>query len=141
MTHSGEIASCSVGRHISHSWDYRTTRRAPHREADREPPKQPESTPWLVVVLVMLEDPEIKRKRLRYRSWHRGTKELDLLLGQFAERHLDQFSDAEIDLYEIILEADEHDIYGWVSGRQAVPPLLDNHVMAAILNFKLTAGS
>lgn len=90
---------------------------------------------------VMSEDPQIKRKRLRYRSWHRGTKELDLLLGRFAELHLDEFSDADIALYEEILESDEHDIYGWISGRLEVPAELDNHVMAAILAFKLTANT
>lgn len=89
----------------------------------------------------MVEETNIKRKRLRYRSWHRGTKELDLLLGRFAEQHLEGFSDAEIDLYEAILESDEHDIYGWISGRQPVPEALDNHVMAAILAFRLTAES
>ena len=87
----------------------------------------------------MVEESNIRRKRLRYRSWHRGTKELDLLLGRFAELHLDGFSDTDIDLYERILESDEHDIYGWISGRQAVPAELDNHVMAAIVAFKLTA--
>lgn len=89
----------------------------------------------------MSEDPLTKRKRLRYRSWHCGTKELDLLLGRFAEIHLDQFDDGDIALYEEILESDEHDIYGWISGRLAVPVELDNHVMAAILAFKLTADT
>ena len=82
---------------------------------------------WLRYILfaereeVMSEDSITKRKRLRYRSWHRGTKELDLLLGRFAEIHLDQFDDGDIALYEEILESDEHDIYGWISGRLAVP--------------------
>lgn len=89
----------------------------------------------------MSEDPHTKRKRLRYRSWHCGTKELDLLLGRFAEIHLDQFDDGDIALYEEILESNEHDIYGWISGRLAVPAELDNHVMAAILAFKLTADT
>jgi len=86
----------------------------------------------------MAEDVEIRRKRLRYRSWHRGTKELDLLLGSFAERHLGALSAAELDQYEAILESDEHDIYAWLARRAPVPAEHDNAVMAAILRFKLT---
>lgn len=83
----------------------------------------------------MQDEVETRRKRLRYRSWHRGTKELDLLLGSFAERHLDRLSPDQLDRYEAILEADEHDIYAWIAGRRAVPPAHDNDVMAMILAF------
>jgi antitoxin CptB len=84
----------------------------------------------------MTDDLEIRRKRLVYRSRHRGTKELDLLLGAFATRHLGAMSAAEIDRYEAILEADEHAIFGWLTGRVAVPPEHDNKVMAKILRFE-----
>ena len=86
----------------------------------------------------MQEDLEIRRKRLRYHSWHRGTKELDLVLGQFAERHLPAMSEAEMNLYEAILDENEHDIYAWLAGREAVPSAHDNHIMRMILDFKLT---
>ncbi len=86
----------------------------------------------------MPEDPEIRRKRLRYHSWHRGTKELDLVLGQFAERHLAAMSDAEMDLYEAIINESEHDIYAWLAGRETPPEAHDNHIMRMILDFKLT---
>ena len=86
----------------------------------------------------MLEDLEIRRKRLRYHSWHRGTKELDLVLGQFAERHLAAMDAAEMALYEAILDENEHDIYAWLAGREAVPVEHDHHSMKMILNFKIT---
>ena len=85
----------------------------------------------------MLEDLEIRRKRLRYHSWHRGTKELDLVLGQFAERHLAAMDAAEMILYEAILDENEHDIYAWLAGREAVPVEHDHHIMKMILNFKI----
>ncbi len=47
---------------------------------------------------------EIRRKRLLFRSWHRGTREMDLLLGSFAERNLPGFSADQIELYERLLE-------------------------------------
>ena len=86
----------------------------------------------------MQEDLEIWRKRLRYHSWHRGTKELDLVLGQFAEKHLQALNSAEMSLYEAILDENEHDIYAWLVGREAVPPEHDHHIMKMILNFKIT---
>ena len=79
-----------------------------------------------------------KRKRLRYRSWHRGTKELDLILGKFSEQHLDTLSDIELENYEAILESDEYDIYEWITGRKTIPSQHKNSVMAAICAFRIT---
>ena len=83
----------------------------------------------------MVEDLELRRRRLKYRSKHRGTKELDLLLGVFAERQLDVMSARELDLYEAILDADEVDIYAWLVGRTPVLPAYDNDVMRRLLAF------
>ena len=80
-------------------------------------------------------DLERRRKRLKYRSWHRGTKELDLFLGAFADRYLGRLSPEQILRYETILDANEHEIYAWLSGRAPVPPAYDNDVMAMILKF------
>ena len=49
-------------------------------------------------------DREHRLKRLRFRAWHRGTKEADILIGGFFDRHHDGWSDAEIDWYEAFLE-------------------------------------
>lgn len=84
----------------------------------------------------MAEDFATRVKRLKYRSRHRGTKELDLLLGRFASLHLDAMTPAEIELYEAILEANEHDIYHWLTGQKPVPPEHDNAVMERILSFE-----
>lgn len=81
----------------------------------------------------MVETQDIRRKRLRYRSWHRGTKELDLLIGGFAQQHIDGFDTTELDQFEAILESDEHDIYAWLTGKVAVPPAFDNDVMRQLL--------
>ena len=62
-----------------------------------------------------------RRKRLKYRSWHRGTKEMDLLLGPFADSCLDGFDDRQLGEYEALLEQPEPDVYDWILGR-APPP-------------------
>ena len=85
----------------------------------------------------MAEDLEVRRKRLRYHSWHRGTKELDLVLGQFGEKYLSTMSENDIDLFEAIINENEHDIYAWLAGREPVPAHHENHIMNMILNFKI----
>lgn len=84
------------------------------------------------------EDLAIRRKRLKYRSARRGTRELDLVLGGFAAAYLDAFSPAQLDRYEAILNAPENDIYDWLSRRQHVPAAHDNDVMALLLSFKFS---
>ena len=85
----------------------------------------------------MAEDLEVRRKRLRYHSWHRGTKELDLVLGQFGEKYLPTMSENDIDLFEAIINENERDIYAWFAGRERVPEQHENHIMNMILNFKI----
>ncbi|MFI4989142.1 MAG: succinate dehydrogenase assembly factor 2 [Alphaproteobacteria bacterium] len=80
-------------------------------------------------------DPRLKR--LHFRSWHRGTREMDLLLGGFAERHLGGLSESELAQYEALLEVADPEIYSWIAGQAPVPPAFDNAVMKLILNFKI----
>lgn len=77
-----------------------------------------------------------RRKRLRFRSWHRGTREMDLLLGRFADRYLQAFSGPQLDLYETMLERSDTDLYECIAGRAVVPPELDHDVMKLLINFK-----
>ena len=79
---------------------------------------------------------EKRRKRLRYRSWHRGMQEMDLILGRFADANLDTFSELELGQFERILDRSDPDLYAWVSRRQPLPAGLDSNVMKLIMNFK-----
>jgi antitoxin CptB len=76
---------------------------------------------------------ETRRKRLHFRSWHRGTKETDLLLGSFADAHLAGFGPAQLDAFERLLEASDGDIWDWVSGRASVPAEHDDDVTRRFL--------
>ncbi len=87
----------------------------------------------------MTDTPEDRRKRLLFRSWHRGTKETDLLLGSFAERHLAAFSDAQLDGYEALLDSDDGDLFDWITGRAAPPAECDGQIMKLLREFRYTA--
>ena len=82
----------------------------------------------------------IKRKRLIFRSWHRGTQEIDLLLGKFAEAHIPQFDAQQLTAYDRFLNNSDPDIFNWITGQEPVPPAEDNDVVALMLNFFRTAS-
>ena len=87
----------------------------------------------------MTETDAIRRKRLLFQSWHRGTKEADLLLGSFAEAHLGGFGASELDAYDRLLEENDADLWDWLTGHAAPPPAHDTGVLALIRSFRYRA--
>jgi antitoxin CptB len=75
---------------------------------------------------------EHRLKRLRFRAWHRGTKEADLLIGGFFDAHGQGWNDVEIALFETMLEEQDVDIMAWAMGTQAVPERYAGTVMNAL---------
>ena len=66
---------------------------------------------------------KVIRKRLSIRSWRRGTKELDLILGQFSDTNLTEFKISELNLYEQFLSNDDYLIYNWLFGKEDSPKI------------------
>jgi antitoxin CptB len=62
-----------------------------------------------------------RRKRARFRSWHRGTREMDLILGRFADESLAGLTGSELDQYERLLDISDTDLLAWITGAKAVP--------------------
>jgi antitoxin CptB len=77
-------------------------------------------------------DREHRLKRLRFRAWHRGTKEADLLIGGFFDRHHASWDDADISLFERLMEEQDVDIMGWATGSQPVPAEYRGPMMQAL---------
>lgn len=83
------------------------------------------------------DDLALRRKRLRYRSWHRGLKEVDLILGRFADRHIEAFDSGQLDRLEVLLEANDVDIYAWYAGTREPPAPLQTDVWALLKAFQV----
>jgi antitoxin CptB len=83
------------------------------------------------------ETTEQRRKRLRFRSWHRGTREMDLILGRFADAHIAAMSPAQLDRYAALLENSDPDIYDWLTDRAAPPPTADTDVLELLRRFRV----
>lgn len=69
----------------------------------------------------MIETAEARLKRMQMRSWRRGTKEMDLVLGPYAEAHLAGMSEARLTLYDRLLEENDQDLLPWVLGQVPAP--------------------
>ena len=85
----------------------------------------------------MTDSLDIRRKRVAYRSRHRGTKELDLFVGGFVEQYLEAMTEAQLDRFEALLEVPEPELYDWVTGHAAPPPEFDHDVTRMLLGFRL----
>jgi antitoxin CptB len=70
----------------------------------------------------MTETRETRLKRLKIRSWRRGTKEMDMLLGPYADGPLQALDEAALDAYEAMLHENDQDLYAWISGAQPMDP-------------------
>lgn len=75
---------------------------------------------------------QIKLKRLSYRAWHRGMKEMDLILGQFADTRLSALSQAALLEFETILNCSDVDLYRWITGAAVIPDAFDGPIMREI---------
>ncbi|MBH61440.1 MAG: succinate dehydrogenase assembly factor 2 [Alphaproteobacteria bacterium] len=63
-------------------------------------------------------------------------KETDLLLGRFADKHLQFFDSRQLTLYEAILSENDPEILGWIAGREDLPAKHNNDVSKLLLKFK-----
>lgn len=77
---------------------------------------------------------DAQRKKLIFRSEHRGTKEMDIVLGRFARGFLPTCSDEEVQIYETLLQENDPDLYNWISGRETPPePIASNAALNKII--------
>jgi antitoxin CptB len=77
----------------------------------------------------------VRKRRVRFRCWHRGTKELDLLMGPFADRHLADMTPAQLDQMEDLLSTPDLDLYNWITRREPVPSHADGEVLKLMIEF------
>jgi antitoxin CptB len=79
-----------------------------------------------------------RRKKLQFRAWRRGFREIDLILGGFADRELANLDESGLDAFERLLEAPDQDVYAWINGAAAVPAEHDTPTFSRIRAFRLT---
>jgi antitoxin CptB len=95
-----------------------------------------ETTPIMAPQKAAGEEPSMRLRRLRYRAWHRGTKEMDLILGPYADARLNTMTAAELDRFEVVLDEMDTDLLDWLMGAQPIPADADHALLADLLAFK-----
>ena len=78
---------------------------------------------------------DLRRRRLLFRCWHRGIREMDLVLGRFADTHLASLNDSELDEVESWLDVPDQRIFAWVNGMEPVPPNFDTGLFRRLQSF------
>lgn len=81
-------------------------------------------------------DLDPRRRRILFRAWHRGIREMDLVLGTFAEEELATLTDAELDHLEVIMAEEDNDLIKWVIGERAVPEHIASPLFDRIASYR-----
>jgi antitoxin CptB len=76
-----------------------------------------------------LEDKNARIRKLSFRAWRRGFKEADIILGNFADDFLNEMTEEELDIFEVLLEVPDQDLYGWIIERDPTPPEFKSTIM------------
>lgn len=81
--------------------------------------------------MTLSESHEARLKRLKIRAWRRGTKEMDLVLGNYADHNLGKMSETELQAFEALMEENDQDLMSWLMGQVPAPQV--HHELLAIL--------
>ena len=81
---------------------------------------------------------DVRRRRLLFRCWHRGIREMDLVLGRFADEQIASLSEAELTELERWLEIPDQQIFAWVNGMEAAPAEIDSELFRRLRDFRGT---
>ncbi len=83
---------------------------------------------------------DLRRRKLLFRSWHRGMREMDLIMGGFADARVAQLSEGEVAEFERLIDVPDCDLLAWITGEQAVPADFDGALFRALRDFHLNPG-
>lgn len=77
-----------------------------------------------------------RRRRLLFRAWHRGMREVDLITGRFADAHIAAMSETDVDEFERLMDVPEPDLLAWVMGAQDIPAAFDTSLFRRMRDFR-----
>ena len=80
-------------------------------------------------------DLDVRRRRILFRAWHRGIREMDLIMGRCADAAIDAMSDAELDDFERLIEVPDRDLFRWITGEDETPSNYDTPIFRRIKAF------
>ncbi len=77
-----------------------------------------------------------RRRKLLFRSWHRGMKEMDLIFGQYADQHIATMDEDTLNEFERLLEVLDPDLFKWITGEDKTPEAFDTILFRDLILFR-----
>ena len=78
---------------------------------------------------------DVRRRKLLFRSWHRGMREMDLIMGRFADATVAQLTQDELTDFEQLMEVPDRELLAWVTGEASVPAVHDTALFRRMRDF------
>ena len=85
-------------------------------------------------------DLDVRRRRNLFRAWHRGIREMDLIMGRFADAEIGTLSEGDLDEFERLIEVPDRDLYRWIIGEDEVPANYDTPLFRRLRTFHTHAA-
>jgi antitoxin CptB len=82
-----------------------------------------------------------RRRKLLFRAWRRGVREMDLIVGRFADVYIDKFDEPTLDDFERLIEVPNAELYAWVTGDETAPAEHDCVVLRQLIAFHHQTGT
>ena len=78
---------------------------------------------------------DVRRRRILFRAWHRGIREMDLLMGRFADAEIATMPEPDLDEFERLIEVPDRDLFRWITGEGEAPSNYDTAVFRRLKAF------
>lgn len=79
---------------------------------------------------------DVRRRKILFRAWHRGLREVDLILGRFADSHIEQLSEADLTEFEALMDVPDGELLVWLTGEAEVPAAHDGPLFRRLRAFR-----
>ena len=83
---------------------------------------------------------DVRRRKLLFRAWHRGLREVDLILGRFADGNVETLNEAELGEFEHLMHVPDGELLAWLTGEAEVPVSHDGPLFRRLRDFQASQG-
>lgn len=82
---------------------------------------------------------DARRRKLKFRAWRRGFREMDLLMGSFADAHVATLNEDDLSEFERLLATPDWEVYAWLIGQKTIPANFESALLSRMMEFKYQA--
>ena len=85
-------------------------------------------------------DLDVRRRRILFRAWHRGIREVDILMGRFADAEIGTLAEPDLAEFERLIEVPDRDLFRWITGEEDAPANYDTALLRRLKAFHTHAA-